>query len=41
MQIPSKGILKYQPARLMLYYLLILITILLAGEQETFVYFQF
>lgn len=41
MQIPSKGILKYQPARLMLYYLLILTTILLAGEQETFVYFQF
>lgn len=41
MQIPSKGILKYQPCRLMLYYLLILTTILLAGEQETFVYFQF
>ena len=41
-QISSQtGIFKYRFARLVFYYLLIIITIVFAADQETFIYFQF
>jgi D-alanyl-lipoteichoic acid acyltransferase DltB (MBOAT superfamily) len=39
--ISSVGILKYRPIRIAFYYLFIVLILLLAGAQGTFIYFQF
>lgn len=37
----SDKIFKYRWMRIMLYYILIMVTLIAAGSQETFIYFQF
>lgn len=41
LQIEEKGIFRYQAVRWTLYYVLFITTLLLAGQQEEFIYFQF
>ena len=41
LQIEEKGIFRYQAVRWALYYVLFITTLLLAGQQEEFIYFQF
>ncbi|MDR0971649.1 MAG: MBOAT family protein [Bacteroidales bacterium] len=41
LQLPNYGIFKYRIFRMTLYYVLILFIFIFAGEQETFIYFQF
>ena len=41
LQIEEKGIFRHQAIRWTLYYVLFIITLLLAGQQEEFIYFQF
>lgn len=41
LQIEEKGIFRYQAVRWTLYYILFITTLLLAGQQEEFIYFQF
>lgn len=41
LQIEEKGIFRYRAVRWGLYYALFIITLLLAGQQEEFIYFQF
>jgi len=41
LQLSANGILKYRVCRLSIYYVLVMTILLFAGEQETFIYFQF
>lgn len=41
LQLETRGIFRYRTARWSLYYVLFITTLLLAGEQEQFIYFQF
>lgn len=41
LQLPNNSILRYRFCRWSIYYILAITTFLLAGEQETFIYFQF
>ena len=41
LQFSANGILKYRVCRLSIYYVLVMTILLFAGEQETFIYFQF
>ena len=41
LQIEEKGIFRYQTVRWIFYYILFITTLLLAGNQEEFIYFQF
>jgi D-alanyl-lipoteichoic acid acyltransferase DltB (MBOAT superfamily) len=41
LQFPSTGLFRYRTVRWMVYYVLLLLIILMHGEEQTFIYFQF
>lgn len=41
LQLPARGLFRYRTCRWLLYDLLLLLIILMHGEEQTFIYFQF
>ena len=41
LQLPDDGLFRYRSCRWLLYNLLLLLIILMHGEEQTFIYFQF